>query len=158
MAIASTLQSFMREHQCQYDVVRHPHSACSMETVHNAHVPGECLAKSVILVDNAGKFLMAVLPADHQVDLELLNQQTQRWWRLAHEHEFAALFRDCELGAIPPIGSAYGLETVIDEQLTRTKEIYFEAGDHEELIHMRTDQFLDLMPGAMRLAFSRRLM
>ncbi len=158
MAIASTLYSYMQQRHCAFDVLKHPHSACSMETVHSAHVPGGCTAKSVILIDNHGHFLMAVLPADHQIDLDRLNQQTQRWWRLAHEAEFARMFGDCELGAIPPVGNAYGLETVIDERLASQSEVWFEAGDHEELIHMRMQDYLDMLPGAMRLGFSSRLM
>ncbi|HEX5801568.1 MAG TPA: YbaK/EbsC family protein, partial [Azospira sp.] len=67
------------------------------------------------------------------------------------------LFEDCELGAIPPLGPAYGIRTVMDEELANEREIYFEAGNHEDMIHMKMDTFLDLMADADRGRFSRRL-
>jgi Ala-tRNA(Pro) deacylase len=32
--------------------------------------------------------------------------------------------------------------------LTRQQDIYFEAGDHESLVHMSTEEFLKLVPRA----------
>jgi Ala-tRNA(Pro) deacylase len=49
------------------------------------------------------------------------------------------------------------MRTYLDESLTRQPDIYFEAGDHEELIHMGTDQFLALMDRAERGSFARRI-
>ena len=44
-----------------------------------------------------------------------------------------ALFKDCEFGAVPPLGLAYGMSTVIDDCLSEQPEIYFEAGDHDRI-------------------------
>ncbi|HTH73432.1 MAG TPA: deacylase, partial [Trinickia sp.] len=33
----------------------------------------------------------------------------------------------------------------------------FEAGDHEELVHMKSDQFLSLMDRAERARFAHRM-
>ena len=47
--------------------------------------------------------------------------------------------------------------TYLDETLAQQPEVYFEAGDHEELIHMQTDQFLALMDRAERARFAHRM-
>ncbi len=64
------------------------------------------------------------------------------------ESELAGLFPDCEVGAIPPIGSAYGLRTLVDSRLRKEPEVYFEAGDHESLIKVSAETFRALMVDA----------
>ncbi len=144
MAIASRVQEFMAEHGLRYDVLSHPHSHSSMETAQLAHVPGACLAKSVILEDDQG-YLMAVLPSTRHVQLGRLSRELNCQLRLATEDELARLFADCEPGAIPPMGAVYGMRVVMDESLAEHPEIYFEAGDHERVIQMSREDFLTMM-------------
>jgi Ala-tRNA(Pro) deacylase len=101
MAIAHRVENYMMQYGVQYDVITHPHSHSSMETAELAHVPGDRLAKSVVLEDEDG-FLMAVLPSTRHVRLGQLSREMNRRFRLATEEEIGALFEDCERGAIPP--------------------------------------------------------
>jgi Ala-tRNA(Pro) deacylase len=112
------------------------------------------MAKPVMLEDERG-YLMAVLPASRHIDLELMHRHTGRHLRLAREYEFAPMFRDCELGAVPPVGPAYGVETMIDDSLCREREIWFEAGDHERLVHMQGETFLAMLGSTRRAPISR---
>ena len=119
------------------------------------HVPGDRLAKSVVLEDDDG-LVMAVLPSTFHIKLGRLSRQLDRKLRLASESDLPALFGDCELGAIPAVGPAYGMLTVIDKNLGAQPEIYFEAGDHEELIHMKQEEFTILMHDAVDGGFAAR--
>ena len=154
MAIATRLQEYMSEHDLRYDVLTHPHSHHSMETAQLARVPGNSLAKSVLLVDEEGGFLMAILPSTHHVNLRALSRTLGCGLRLASEDEIARLFPDCEPGAIPPLGMAYGMPMVIDDSLAGQDEIYFEAGDHEKLIQMGRRDFMQMMQNAEHVRFS----
>lgn len=156
MAIASKVQQYMVQHGVSYDVVTHPHSRSSMETAELAHVPGNRLAKSVVLEDEEG-FVMAVLPSTCHVRLGILSKELKRKLRLAAEKELPGVFTDCELGAVPPLGPAYGMATVIDDSVAEEAEIYFEAGDHERLIHMQRDEFFALMDRAGHARFAARM-
>ncbi|MGH8857001.1 MAG: aminoacyl-tRNA deacylase [Polaromonas sp.] len=147
MTIAHRVEDYMMQYGVQYDVVTHPHSRSSAETAELAQVPGDSLAKSVVLQDEDG-YLMAVLPFTRHVRLGRLSQELNRRFRLATEEEISALFKDCERGAIPPLGSAYGIDTIIDDSLAQQPEIYFEAGDHERLIRVSREQFMLLMEQA----------
>ena len=60
------------------------------------------------------------------------------------------MFADCEVGALPAMGPAYGLETVVDDVLSEQPDIYFEAGDHEQLIHVSAETFHILMGERIR--------
>jgi len=156
MAIAITLQQYLTKKGVNYEVVPHAPTPTALAAAHAAQVPDDCVAKSVILEDEQG-FLMAVVPASHRVELDTLHHTLHRNLGLATEMEVAALFQDCALGAIPAVGPAYGLAVIVDDSLTEQPDIYFEAGDHRELIHMDTRQFKKLLPRVRHGRFSHRV-
>lgn len=157
MAIASTVERYLRDKGIDYDIIRHPRTMSSMETAQIAHIPGDQLIKSVILEDDDRHYVMAVVPATHQVRLSKVSKELNRPLHLADEREIGPLFGDCDLGAVPPMGPAYGMETIIDDVVTSQPEVYFEAGDHEALVHLRADALAGLLPQAKHARFSRRL-
>lgn len=147
MRMAATLQRSLDSAHAQYDLVPHPHSATSLEAARVANVSAERLAKPVILDDREGHFLMAVVPASRHLDVGKVRKDAKDW-QLTNEATLAGLFKDCELGALPALGQSYGMKMLVDPQLTRQRDIYLEAGDHENLVHMRMDQYLKLVPDA----------
>ncbi|MHA1545381.1 MAG: YbaK/EbsC family protein [Alphaproteobacteria bacterium] len=68
--------------------------------------------------------------------------------------EISALFRDCDTGAIPPVGAACGLKVVVDENLEGHEDIYFEGGDHRALVHLSGAEFHQLMGKTRHERFS----
>ncbi len=156
MTMASRVANYLVEQDADFDLLDHPHSATSMESAQLAHVPGDRIAKSVVLEDDRG-YLLAVLPASCRVDLGELHRQTQRNLGLATEYELGALFEDCEPGAVPPLGQAYDIETIIDDTLAEQPDIYFEAGDHEQLVHVSGETFGALLGEVQVSEFSRHL-
>ncbi|HZP94689.1 MAG TPA: YbaK/EbsC family protein [Burkholderiales bacterium] len=152
MTIPARVRNYIVEHHAMFDVFEHPLTMNSAQTAHAVHIPPERLAKSVILEDDDG-YLMAVLPANGRVHLGELSRQTGRKLRLATETEIARIFDDCEPGAVPPVGPAYGLQTMIEESLLEQPDVYFEAGDHTEVIHMSAEQFVGLMAGVPHMHF-----
>jgi Ala-tRNA(Pro) deacylase len=154
MAIAITLEKFLQKQGIEYDIMAHPRSYTSMETAQLSHVPGDSLAKSVLLRDGHG-YLVAVVPATHRLDLGRVGRLLDRHVELATETEIGALFGDCDFGAIPPCGSAYGVETIVDDALISQREVWFEAGDHEELIHVGGEVFNAMMGAAEHARISQ---
>jgi len=144
MTIAATLEHCLEEQKISYDIINHACTYTSMESARTCHLPADSIAKSVLL-DDGKEYFMAVVQASSQVSINNLNFLSLRRLSLASEHESKMLFSDCEDGAYPPIGKAYGLETFVDDALFEQPEIYFEAGDHTEMIHMSGEQFRLLM-------------
>jgi Ala-tRNA(Pro) deacylase len=153
MAVAATVKEFLEQRGVPYDIVHHTHTPTSMRTAEAAHIPGDRLAKAVLLQDDRG-VLLAVLPASRHLDLDALNRLLGRQLSLTTEAEIGARFRDCEVGAVPAVGPAYGLDTVLDQSLADHPDIYFEAGDHESLVHLRGADFLNVLGSATRGHFS----
>ncbi len=146
MAVAETVQNFLDKHAIEYDLVPHPHTGSSHESAQAAHVSEDHIAKAVIVKDSAG-YAMVVVPADQWVEVKHLRKELNRDLHLADEDEIAKLFSDCDVGAVPPLGPAYGIETFTDEALRSLANVYFEAGDHEKLVHTRGEDFQALLSG-----------
>jgi len=141
------VKRFLDSRNLSYEVLEHPHSSTSAETADLAFIWNDQLAKSVILEDEQG-YVMAVLPASHRVDLAKLHELLHRRLELASEQELGELFSDCEIGAVPPLGSAYGLPVVYDDHLRSLGAVYFEGGDHEGLVYMGGSEFMSLLAGS----------
>lgn len=145
MSIPSPLSSYLDQRGTRYEICAHAYSRTSAETARSAHVPPNQLAKSVVLEDDSG-CLMAVIPADKTVMVgELARMLGRKELRLADEDRIALLFDDCDRGAVPSVGMAWGIETVVDDELEARDVVYMEGGDHERLLRMSHDQFHDLM-------------
>lgn len=156
MAIALTLREYLDGRAIGYDVLTHRRTTNSTRTAHASHVAGDSLAKAVVLKGDEG-YLLAVVPASCTVRIDDVCDLLERPVSLATEDDIRTLFADCEFGAVPALGSAYGLETIIDERLERPGDIYFEAGDHQTLIHLTQQQFTGLTWNAYRGQISKRM-
>ncbi|MEE8482521.1 MAG: aminoacyl-tRNA deacylase [Acidiferrobacterales bacterium] len=156
MAISICLKDYLDSSGVHYDVLAHRHTRTSAQTAREAHIPGKQLAKSVILQDDAGYFIV-VIPSTHRVDLGSLHHKLHRQVGLAVENDLKNLFSDCALGAAPPVGEAYGIPAYIDVSLDDESDVYFEAGDHEALVHMSGRDFRELTRGAQHGRFSHHV-
>lgn len=144
MSMPMTLQKFMADHGVAYKVVPHRFTDNTMNTVNTTHLPAWRVAKPVILEDEEG-YVMAVVPANLHVKIGKLNALLHRKLGLATEAEIIDLFSDCAEGAVPPVGEAYNMETVVDDRLKLCPEIYIEAGDHKELLRLKARAYRELM-------------
>jgi len=154
MAIAPTLAKYLAAKNVKYDVLPHALTPSSMHTARASRIPGDRLAKAVLLRDATG-YALAVLPASHHIRLSELKRQYGDDVEFANEHEIVELFDDCVRGAVPAVGECYGLDVVVDEDLNAKPEVYFEAGDHATLVHMTRAEFAALTRTARLGHFSR---
>ncbi len=153
MSIAAKIEARLSELGIEYDLIPHPRSGSTHESALQAHVDEGHIAKAVLLQDDAG-LVMAVIPGDSWVRSDAVCQELNRRLELAPEAEIGALFPDCRAGAVPPLGRDYGLETCLDEALGALANVYFEAGDHEQLVRVSGEAFRRLLSGARHGRFS----
>jgi Ala-tRNA(Pro) deacylase len=153
MAIAPTLQKYLAAENIQYEVIPHELSMTSTRTAEACHIPGDRLAKGIVLRRD-GEYMLAVLPASHHLRLSELRTQLGDKVHIADETEINPLFRDCVHGAVPAVGKCYGLDIIVDDSIQAQPDIYMEAGDHETLLHMGHAQFARLTASAPHGRFS----
>ena len=139
------LKEFLDKQGIKYITIRHSTAYTAQEVAASAHIPGKELAK-IVMVKIDGKMTMAVLPATHNVDLELLKKvASANKVELATEEEFKGMFPGCDVGAMPPFGNLYGLDVFAEESLAQDKEIGFNAGSHAELVKLAYKDFKRLV-------------
>ncbi|MGO4573962.1 aminoacyl-tRNA deacylase [Microvirga sp. 2TAF3] len=153
MAIASTLQRYLADQGIGYDLITHEPTTSSTRTAEAGHVSGNSLVKGIVLSTDDG-YMLAILPASRHIQLSDLRTELGHEVHLATEQEIEEVFRDCDRGAIPPVGACYGLNVIIDDSLDRHSDLYFEAGDHATLVHMKGVEFARLNPNAQHGSFS----
>ncbi len=137
---------YLRGKDVEFEVIPHPETFDAMRMAESLHVSGRAVAKTVLLrADHGYSYVVAVLPANKTVDFSRVSKALGgSQVELATELEIKQHCPDCEIGALPPFGSPYGMKTVVDESLTEDEEIYFEGDTHHEAIRMRFEDFRQL--------------
>ena len=152
MSIAPQLRQFLDEAKADYDIIDHRPTQSALDSARSANIPAQCVAKAVLLDTADEDHLLAIVPADRKVELSELRSELGSKPRLSSEAEVGKVFRDCEVGAVPPVG--YGVTTIVDDSLEQQPDVYFEAGDHKSLVHMNQDQFMQVIKGARHGQFA----
>lgn len=144
MRMVAIIAEMLKRERMPHTAFRHPPAYTAQEEAAVSHIPGRCWAKVVIcIVDDQP--VQAVLPAHYRVDLEQLRVLAgAATLRLAREDEVAALYPDCEVGALPPFGSVYGHKTFVDGLLVGEPEMVFNAGTHTNALCMHYWDFAEL--------------
>ena len=138
------VQNYLSGKQVEFEVLSHNATYDAQRMSQAVHMSGHHVAKTVLLKTPAG-FAIAVLPAANSVDLRLAAEALKvSTTELATEKELARHCPDCELGALPPFGSQYHMQTVVDERLAEDADIVFEGNSHNESIRMSFGDFSNL--------------
>jgi len=148
------LKKYLKENKVKYVSIKHSPAYTAQEIAAAAHVPGKALAKTV-MVKVEGKMAMCVLPASYKVDFaELKEAAGIKDCELASEKEFQEFFPESELGAMPPFGNLYDMDTYVAESLTENEEIAFNAGSHKKLLKMDYATYASLVqPKIVKFSF-----
>jgi Ala-tRNA(Pro) deacylase len=135
------VEHYLQEHGIGYEKHKHKPTFTAQTLAAEEHASGYEVAKPVV-VRSGEKFTMCVVPACVHLDLarvaDVLHQPDVR---MATEAEMAGLFPDCELGAEPPIGAMFGMNTIMDERLLEDEYLTMQAGTHTEAIRLRRRDF-----------------
>lgn len=118
----------LRERGARFEVVQHaPAAAAREEAIALGSAPEDVL-KAVLLETRQGHAL-AVLPASHRLDMGLVREVTgDPHTRLATESEIVRELPNCELGAVPPLGSLLHAAVYVDPEVLRHPVVAFAAG------------------------------
>ncbi|HTN42684.1 MAG TPA: YbaK/EbsC family protein [Nitrospiria bacterium] len=135
------LKMLFETEKVPYRVIPHAEVYTAPELAASIHTSGRKVAKAVMVLAD-GRYVMAVLPAHRQLDLDRFSEVIgAAQVSLATEAVLEKLFPDCELGAIPPFGTLYEFRVFVDESLALEPEIFFQSGTHHEMIAMRYSDF-----------------
>ena len=134
------IEQYLANKGVWFEVILHRPTYTAQATSRSIHMPSGEIAKGVLV--KADDYVVAVVPANCQVDLAAIREALEADdCYLVHESELEQHFPDCEPGAVPPFGSLYGMQTLIDESLSRTPEITCIGNRHREALRLRYQDF-----------------
>ena len=145
MATPIWIKEILEKRGVAYEELHHRVAFTAQEVAQSEHVSGNCLAKVVaVLADDRPVEL--IVPASRRVNLaqvrELLAAQNVR---LASEAEMDRIFTDCETGAMPPLRHWKDVTVLMDATMSKTKDLVFQAGTHEDTIRLKFHDWLGLV-------------
>ena len=136
-----TIREFLRSRSIDHESLLHRPAPSASHRAQSVHISGDQVAKAVLL-RTGSEYILAVLPATYRVDLEKLSIiLSVAGIGLATEEEVQAIFYDCELGAMPPFGSVYGLRTYVDDSLAECTEIVIDGNLRHEGLELAFHDF-----------------
>lgn len=144
MTLSNAVTTYLERRKLSYRLVPHYPTSTIQQTAEATRIELNQLVRVILLQDAQGQ-VMAILPASHILDFDLLCKTLNRDLTPLYGVESVALFKDCEPGSRPPLPEIFGLPAVAEESLTHAGEIYFEAGTHEHLVCMDSQDFHTLM-------------
>jgi Ala-tRNA(Pro) deacylase len=126
-----SLVDWLASHDIEYEIHEHDPAFTARATAAAEGVGPRTFAKVVAVASRDGRQALVVLDATDQVDLRKARQALGvSDVRLLNEPELMALAAGCEVGAVPAVGSLFGLTTYADYAVRDDPEISFNAGSH----------------------------
>ena len=126
-----SLMAWLESEGIDHELHQHDRALTALSTARAEGVDPHTFAKVVwVRSDEDGDALM-VVDADDHLDLKKAREVLKSGRvRLVPEEEIARLAPDCDAGAMPAVGSLFGLPTLADLHVGDSAEISFNAGSH----------------------------
>ena len=135
---------FLTKKGVEFDELPHADTYDAQHLAQELHVSGREVAKTVLLRTERGDFALVVLPASRDVDFKKAAEALGEGVALATEFDISQSFPDCEIGAVPPFGVEYGLQTIVDVSLAEDEQIVFEGNTHHEAFRIGFEDYRNL--------------
>ena len=125
------LLEWLRQHAVEYEIHEHDAASTAVSTALAEGVDARTFAKVVGVTTNDGRRALLLVDAPDRVDLRKAEAVLgAAEVGLLTEDELAALAPGCEAGAMPAVGSLFGLVVYADHAIKEDSEISFNAGTH----------------------------
>jgi Ala-tRNA(Pro) deacylase len=124
------LLDWLASQDVEYEIHEHDAAFTARATATAEGVDPRTFAK-VVAVAHKGRNVLIILDATDHLDLDKARRALGASdARLLTEAELTALAPGCEVGAIPAVGSLFGLATYADYAVRDDPDISFNAGSH----------------------------
>ncbi|MEE2763742.1 MAG: HDOD domain-containing protein [Pseudomonadota bacterium] len=135
MALAARLERFLARKGIPYTDVPIPQATSFNAAVMESGQPRADVVQATLLIDIKGA-VMAVHQFDSALDLEAIHQFTGRRLQTLTARQSMRLFSDCDPGFIPPIGGAYDLPVLLDDDVAQAERAVMASGSDDSLLEM----------------------
>jgi len=127
----SSLMRWLEAEGIEHEVHEHDRSLTALATARAEGVDPHTFEKVVWVRSAEGGDALIVLDANDHLDLNKARDVLKSGRvKLVSEDEIERLAPDCDPGAMPAVGSLFGLPTYADLHVSDSAEVSFNAGSH----------------------------
>ncbi|KAA1171987.1 HDOD domain-containing protein [Marinobacter salinexigens] len=149
MALAARLEGFLARKGISFSELPIDQVTSLDAAVIASGQPQGDFIQATLLIDVSG-VVMAVHKFDSTLDLEAVQELTGRRLQPLTARQTSRLFTDCDPGFSPPIGAAYDLQVLVDEDATLTDRALFTGGTDRSLVEMDGRSFRLALAGSRK--------
>ncbi|MBO6849840.1 MAG: HDOD domain-containing protein [Marinobacter sp.] len=135
MAVAARLERFLTRKGISYRELPIDQALNADASVMASGLPPEDFIRGTLLIDING-VVMAVHGFDSSLDLDAVQQLTGRRLQPLTARQSSRLFADCDPGFQPPIGAAYDIPVLVDEDVLQVDRALMTGGNDHTLIEL----------------------
>ncbi|MBE0485187.1 HDOD domain-containing protein [Marinobacter sp.] len=147
MALSEKLASFLNRKGIRYQSIEIDPAANLDAAVIASGEARRNFIQPTLLIDING-VVMAVHRFDSTLDMDAVHQFTGRRLQPLTARQTSRLFGDCDPGFVPPVGGAWELPVLVDEDVANAEQVLFSAGTNHSLIDMDGRSFRLALVGA----------
>ena len=126
-----SLMTWLESEGIDYELHEHDRALTALATARAEGVDPHTFAKVVWVRSAEGGDALMVVDSDDHLDLKKARELLKSGRvQLVAEDEIMELAPDCDAGAMPAVGTLFGLPTYADLHVADSAEISFNAGSH----------------------------
>jgi Ala-tRNA(Pro) deacylase len=134
----SFVTDYLAQRGVAFEVAGHSRAVTSIGEARALGITADEVVKTVVLTTGQGPALV-IVPASRRLDMRLARDAVgDPGARLATEGELQQAFTECELGALPPLGSLLGVAAYVDPEILEHDTVVFAAGTQTESVKARS--------------------
>lgn len=138
MSVEENILSVLENEGVEYDRSTHEPVYTSAEAADVRGVPLDTGVKAMVLENQSGELLLGLVPADHRVNLDGVEEEEDSDVALA-DPEKVLNVTGSEIGSVPPFGHEKPLKTYLDPEILEKNRVNFNAGKHEVSIDLNPE-------------------
>ncbi len=149
MALAAKLEHYLSEQGLAYrELAIEPVPNLDAAVIASGRSQHD-FVQATLLIDIDG-VVMAVHRFDSALDIPAVQQLTGRRLQPLTDRQSRRLFEDCEPGFVPPVGCAYRVPVLVDEDVMNGEPVLFSGGRNDALIELDGLSLKTLLADAFR--------
>lgn len=155
MAVPKKIINFLEKSKVKYKILEHKTVYTAFDKSQTLKVSPKIVGKTLVL--KIGKYLaIALISASKNLDLKKFEKLVDKEVDFASEKLIKNKIKGVKVGAVPPFGNLWGLQTFVDKSLFREKKIILNSGDWNYSIEISTKDLKKLVPDLILGSFSKK--
>ncbi len=127
----------------KYKVLEHKSVKTSEEAAKVRGTPLGKGVKAMVLKDKSGKFVMVCVPADKKIDFDKVEKEVGKKLNFAEAREVEAEL-GVKVGAVPPVGRLFSMDTFYDLSIKDKGMVVFNAGRRDRSITIEAKDLIEV--------------